>query len=143
MTAPIGSRLVTQGIRPEHLIIVDYGLVEISISAGSQSISLSVAGQGKVLGLRSIVGGVLPEIDVTTLEQCEITLIPDVAFAGVVKEHAEIYFAIAKVLSGDLKRAEVILRDIPSRRRRRCAPGASLALGGAATDWQHGIHRYE
>ena len=124
MTVPIGFKLVTQGIRPGHLIIVDKGSVEISISSGSQSMFLGVAGQGKVLGLRSTVGEALPEINVTTLEQCEITLIPDVAFIGVVKEHAEMYLAIAKVLSGDLKTAEVILREIPSSRQRRCAPGA-------------------
>ena len=125
MTAPIGYGLITEGIRPGHLIIVDQGSVEISISSGSQSISLAVAGPGKVLGLRSVVGGVLPETNVTTLEQCEITLIPEAAFVGVVKEHTEMYFAIAKVLSGDLKTAEVILREIPPGRQRRCAPGAN------------------
>ena len=57
MTVPIGFKLVTQGIRPGHLIIVDKGSVEISTSSGSQSMSLAVAGQGKVLGLRSTVGG--------------------------------------------------------------------------------------
>jgi len=125
MTVPAGAKLITQGIRPEHLIVVDQGSVEISIPAGGQAIFLAVAGQGKVCGLRSIVGGVLPETDVTTLEPCEITLIPDVPFNAVLKQHPEMYFAIAKVLSGDLKTAETILREIPSCRQRRCPPGAS------------------
>ncbi len=106
------------------MIIVDKGSVEISIPAGGHTISLAVAGKGKVCGLRSIVGGVLPEIDVTTLEQCEVTLIPAGIFTGMVERHPEMYFAIAKVLSGDLKAAETILREIPSTRRRRVTQSA-------------------
>ena len=123
MTVPPGARLITKGVRPEHLIMVGKGSVEVSIPTDGRAISLAVAGQGKVCGLRSIVGRVLPEIDVTTLEQCEITLVPDAAFIAVLKQHPEMYFAIAKVLSGDLKTAQTLLREISSRRKRHCTPG--------------------
>ncbi len=123
VTVPPGVKLVTQGICPENLIIVDQGSVEISVPAGVRAIFVAVAGRGKVYGLRCIVGGVMPEIDVTTLEQCEITLIPGSAFVGILQEHQEMYFAIARVLSSDLKTAQTLLREIPSSRQRRCAPG--------------------
>ena len=113
-----GTRLIEQGTNPAYLIILDKGSVEISVPAGGQSISLEVSGRGKVCGLRSIVSGVLAETDVTAVEECEVTLIPAGLFVDMLKQHPEMYFAIAKVLSADLKTAEKILREMPSTRRR-------------------------
>jgi CRP-like cAMP-binding protein len=113
VTAPPGTKLISQGIAPEHLIIISKGSVEISVPAGSRAIFLAVAGEGKVLGLRGIVSDVLPEIDVTTLENCRIILIPREKFLEVLKAHPEIYFAVSKVLSGDLQTAERLLREKP------------------------------
>jgi CRP-like cAMP-binding protein len=126
-TVASGTRLLAQGVCPAYVIIVDKGSVEVSIPAGGQSISLAVFGKGKVCGLRSVVGGVLPDINVTAREQCEVTLIPSDVFTGMVKRHPEMYFAIARVLSGDLKAAETLLRDKPSTRRRQ----VSRALSGS------------
>jgi Cyclic nucleotide-binding domain len=119
MTVAPGVRLIMQGLCPEHLIIVDEGSVEISIPAGDHAIFLVVAGQGKVCGLCAIVGGVLSEIDATTLEHCEITAIANGAFTDMVKQHPEMYAAIAKVLSGDLKTAGTFLRQNTPYRQRR------------------------
>ena len=113
ITAPPGTKLISQGIAPEYVIIVKKGSVEISVPAGPRAIFLAVAGNGKVLGLRGIVSDVRPEIDVTTLEECKITLIPRIKFLEVLKVYPETYFAVSKVLSGDLKTAERLLREKP------------------------------
>jgi CRP-like cAMP-binding protein len=113
IAAPTGTKLISQGITPEYLIIIKKGSVEISVPAGPRAVFLAVAGEGKVLGLRAIVAGVVPEIDVTTMEECRIGLIQKHKFLEVLKAHPEIYFAISKVLSADLKAAERLLRERP------------------------------
>ena len=107
---PANTRLIREGVIPEHLIVIRHGSVEISVLAGDQAISLRTAGEGKVLGLRAIVAGESPETEATTLEDCELVLIPRQAFLDVLKKYPEMYFAISKVLSADLNAAESFLR---------------------------------
>lgn len=125
-TVPACTRLINQGAMPEHLIFIEQGAVEISVPAGDKALSLSVVGSGKVLGLRAIVANVLPEIDATTLRQCEVVRIPRQIFLEVLKKHPEMYFAISKVLSNDLNTAERLLRDLPR------TPGRDKRLAGVS-----------
>jgi len=67
--------------------------------------SLAVVGRGKVLGLHSVVSGLLPDVDVVCLQECLITLIPRQEFIEALEQHPQIYLAVAKVLSSDLKMA--------------------------------------
>jgi CRP-like cAMP-binding protein len=60
--------------------------------------------------MRAIVSGELPEEDVTCLENCSVTLIPRETFLKTVRQHPEMYFAIAKVLSHDLVMAQRLLK---------------------------------
>jgi CRP-like cAMP-binding protein len=115
---PAGTKLIREGITPEHLIAVEKGSVEISMLSGQKIISLSVAGEGKVLGLRAIVAGAPPEIEARTLEECRIAFIRRQDFLQVLTQHPEMYFAIAKVLSTDLDAAQRFLRDAPRFARR-------------------------
>lgn len=110
---PAGTKLISQGAKPDHLIFIEQGSVEISVPAGEKALPLSVVGSGKVLGLRSIVAGGAPEIDVTTREECTIARIPSQIFLAVLKQYPEMYVAISKVLSTDLNAAERALRDLP------------------------------
>lgn len=105
------TRLIREGVIPEHLIVIRHGSVEISVPAGDHAIPLRTAGAGKVLGLRAIVAGEPPEMEATALENCELVLIPRHSFLDVLKRCPEMYFAISKVLSVDLNAAESFLRQ--------------------------------
>ncbi|HEY6972573.1 MAG TPA: Crp/Fnr family transcriptional regulator [Candidatus Angelobacter sp.] len=112
-TVPAGTKLISQGTMPEHLIFIEQGSVEVAVPAGDKALCLSIVGPGKVLGLRAIVANVQPEIDATAVEQCAIVRIPKGIFLEVLKQHPEMYFAISKVLSNDLNTAERVLRGLP------------------------------
>ena len=108
---PAGSKLISEGVIPEHLVAIERGSAQISVPAGSKPVSLSIAGEGKVLGLRSILINAPPEIEATTLEECSIVRIPRQAFLKVLEEHPEIYSAVSRVLGADLNAAERFLRE--------------------------------
>jgi len=108
-TLPAGSALLAAEFPVRNVIILTKGSVEISVPAGNKSISMAVAGEGKVFGLRAIVTGLAPEINVTCLDECTVTLLPRDQFLDLLSEYPQIYFAIAKVLSADLKLAQNLL----------------------------------
>lgn len=108
---PRGQKLVKYGVRPEQLLILNSGRVEISVPAPEAAVSLGTAGPGKVFGMRALVSGETPEIDVTPLEDCEVTVIPGPEFLAVLQSTPQLYFAVAKVLSADLKIADQLIRN--------------------------------
>jgi CRP-like cAMP-binding protein len=112
-TITSGTRLISHGIPPAYLFIINSGSVEVSLPSLARHITVAVAGIGKVFGLHALVSGELPRLDVTSLEDCVVTMIPKEKFAGILRENPQIYFAIAKVLSQDLKLADELLRRIP------------------------------
>ncbi len=117
---PAGTHLITCGVPPEHLVIVNAGKVEITLDCRSRhAASLGYSGAGKVFGMRALVSGELPEIDVTCMESCSITTVPREAFLALLKSNPQAYFAVAKVLSSDLQIADRILRV----NARRCGSG--------------------
>ncbi|HTC93196.1 MAG TPA: Crp/Fnr family transcriptional regulator [Terriglobales bacterium] len=120
-TMPPGTRLLSEGIRTEHLIIIKSGSVEVSISSAGKEIPIGIARAGKVFGLRSVVAGEAPEINATTLEDCTVALIPKNRFTEVLKQHHQIYFAVAKVLSDDLSMVNDLLRRIPRTANRQAS----------------------
>ena len=118
---PPGTHLITCGVPPESLVIVNAGKVEITLDCRSRHpASLGYSGAGKVFGMRATVSGELPEIDVTCLESCSITTVPRDVFLTLLKNNPQAYFAVAKVLSSDLQIADRILRG----NSRRCISGA-------------------
>ena|SRR5436309_13634924 len=122
-TVPAGAHLVTCHVAMEYVTILNQGSVEISIPAQGKAISMALAGNGKVFGLRSVVSGELPEINVVCLEECTVTLLPRHEFLRILKQYPQIYFAIAKVLSAELKLAQDLLREMP-----RAANGSSRRM---------------
>lgn len=119
---PAGTRLIQQGVVLEGLIVIQRGTVEISVPVGERSMLLAKAGAGKVLALRPVLVGTVPEIDATTLEECTVAHIPRHRFLEVLRAHPEMYFAVSKVLSADLNTAERLFREIPrtaGRKRNR------------------------
>jgi CRP-like cAMP-binding protein len=108
-----GTRLISEGIPTEHLIIIRSGSAEVSLSSAGKEIPVGIARTGKVLGLRSVVFEDVTEISVTTLEECAITLIAKDKFIRVLKQNPQVYLAVVKVLSADLNMVNDLLRRIP------------------------------
>jgi CRP-like cAMP-binding protein len=111
ITVPRGQKLVQYGVLPEQLLILNSGTVEISVPGPETDVSLGTAGPGKVFGMRALVSGETPEIDVTPLENCEITVIPGPEFLAALQATPQLYFGVAKVLSADLKIADQLIRN--------------------------------
>jgi CRP-like cAMP-binding protein len=110
-TVAQGGKLVRHGVRPEQLIILNSGKVEITVPAEGKTLALGTAGPGKVFALRAIVAGEPSEIEVTALEKCSLTVLPAEAFLSVLRRNPEMYLAVVKVLSGDLQKADSFLRQ--------------------------------
>ncbi len=119
MTVPEGTALIRQGMPSENLVIINSGKVAVSLACMRGSASLDFSEPGKVFGMRALVSGELPEISVTCVEQCSITIVPRDAFLAALESNPAIYFGVAKVLSTDLKIADRILRN--NSRRFFCA----------------------
>jgi CRP-like cAMP-binding protein len=117
---PRGYKLIQHGVPPGRLIILSAGTVEISVPSTGDDVVLETAGAGKVFGMRAVVSGEVPEINATCLEPCDIAVIPGQVFAALLRDNPQMYFAVAKVLSTDLKIADRLIRN--------CARKAS-ALG--------------
>lgn len=116
ITAPEGTALIDHGILPEHLVILNSGTVRVSVPCLQRTaVSMTTEQAGKVFGMRAAISGELPEIDVTCVEPCSITMVPRDAFLELLRNHPEIYFAVAKVLSADLQIADRILRSYSRR----------------------------
>jgi CRP-like cAMP-binding protein len=111
ITAPEGTALIAHGVQPRHLVILNSGSVRVSVACSHRAASLTTGQPGKVFGMRPAISGELPEIDVTCVEPCNITILPRDVFLDLLKRHPEIYFAVARVLSADLQMANGILRD--------------------------------
>jgi len=106
---PQGTSLMKHGELPAGLVILLSGSVQVSVPCSRRSASVTTAQKGKVFGMRAALAGEPPEIDVTCLEECRVTVVPREAFLDVLKINPQIYFAIAKVLSGELQIANRIL----------------------------------
>jgi CRP-like cAMP-binding protein len=108
---PRGYKLIQHGVYPDRLIILISGRVEISVPSAGTDVVLGTAGPGKVFGMRAVVSGELPEINATCLEECDIAVIQGDVFTAILKDNPQMYFAVAKVLSADLKIADQLIRN--------------------------------
>lgn len=115
MTVPEGAILIDHGVLPRYLVTLDSGTVMISVPSPKRATSMTMAQQGKVFGMRAAISGELPEIDVTCVEPCNITILPRDVFLDLLKTYPEIYLSVARVLSADLQIADRILRNHPRR----------------------------
>src|SRR5262245_13910442 len=116
MTVPEGTRLIQHGVFPKGLVVLNSGTVQVSVPCPRRSASVTTAQPGKVFGMRAAISGELPDIDVTCLEPCRVTIVPRDAFLSILKDHPEVYFAVARVLSADLQMATQMLRNYSRRR---------------------------
>jgi CRP-like cAMP-binding protein len=110
-----GTRLVESGVPSEQLIILISGTAETTVEVSGKTVSLGIAGPGKVFVLHSIIAGAMPEATVTCLQECMVTLVPKAAFLHVLERNPQMYFAVVKVLSSDLAAAHRVLRNYARR----------------------------
>jgi|SRR5215472_2106690 len=120
---PRGTKLLLNGEHPEWLTMLNSGLVEVRLAGVRQSVSIEVTA-GKVFGMRAVVSGELPQIDVTCVESSQVTFLPGDVFLTLLKTNPEVYVVVAKVLAADLQMANSILRNCS----RRSVPGSRLRL---------------
>ncbi len=124
LIVPPTTKLIYVGKQPEHLITLCAGKVEISVPCRKQAIRLSMAGPGRIFGLRALVTGKLPGVEATCLTECELRLLPKSIFTSALNSHPQMYLAVAKLLTADLKLAEAYLKN----RARRKLRGPERAL---------------
>jgi CRP-like cAMP-binding protein len=126
-TALKGSRLIQQGVAPGRLIFIESGSAEITVPVDGKPVSLGTVGSGKVLGLRSIMCDEIPEIEVTCLEECKITLLSKEAFLKILQRNPQMYFAVVKVLTADLKAVQSFLREKSGRAKSAGRPRSPIS----------------
>jgi len=114
-TVPKGTKLLEHDVHPKGLAIVNSGRVEVRLAGMRESTSIDDVSTGKVFGMRAVVSGELPEIDVICVETCQVTFLPSDAFLTLLKANPEVYFVVAKVLAADLQIANRILRKCSRR----------------------------
>jgi CRP-like cAMP-binding protein len=129
VTLPKGTHLIKCGVLPDHLVIVNSGKVEVTLAGLREAISVCCAQGGKVFGMRAVISGELPDADVTSQEDCWVTLIPRDAFLATVRDCPQLYFVIAKVLSNDLVMAQRLLKSSLGRSVRSKTIEKSLLNG--------------
>src|SRR5215475_11438320 len=65
LTAPEGTRLIDHCVLPDRLVILNSGIVRVSVPSPQRMVSVTTGQRGKVFGMRPAISGELPEIDVT------------------------------------------------------------------------------
>jgi CRP/FNR family transcriptional regulator, cyclic AMP receptor protein len=111
VTLSKGTKLLSHGAKPKQVILLDSGSVEITMPSEGKTFALGSLGPGKVIGLRAVVAGEVSEVEVTAIENCEVTLLDGDEFLAVLRRHPQVYLAVAKILSADLRNADEYLRQ--------------------------------
>ena len=108
---PPGTRLLQSGTSRDELIILNSGSAESCVVIAGKSRSLGISRAGKVFGLHFMLAEAPPDISVTCLEECEVTILPKAAFLDVLRRNPQMYFPIVQVLSSDLAAAQRVIRN--------------------------------
>ena len=108
--AEAGELLISRHVAPEYVLTIDSGLAEISVACDGNRVLLGVAGPGKILGLRPMISGELPETDITCVTDCRLSAIPRLEFCNSVRTKPEFYLAATRILSADLRLAHDYLK---------------------------------
>ena len=99
------------GAPADQLIILNSGTAKIYLLAGRKKVPLGIAGPGTVFGLSSMLAETPLDRGLTSLEPCEVTILPKKAFLDALNRNQHMYFAIVKLLSADLAGADRIIRS--------------------------------
>jgi CRP-like cAMP-binding protein len=107
---PAGTALVEAGTSPKELLVLNSGSAETFVMVAGKPRSLGIAQAGKVFGLHFMLAEAPPNVNVTCLEECEVTFLPKDAFLELLERNPPMCFAFIQVLSSDLAAADRVIR---------------------------------
>ncbi|UCG53465.1 MAG: Crp/Fnr family transcriptional regulator [Candidatus Latescibacterota bacterium] len=116
-----GQVIFTEGIPPTGLFCIHKGKVKVYKTGdeGREKI-MRLAGDGDVIGYRSLISGEPATVSAAALEESVICCIPQETFFKLLRANGSFSMRIIKLLSGELDRAEeeiVHLAQKPVRER--------------------------
>jgi CRP-like cAMP-binding protein len=105
-----GEYIFKEGTRPHGVFCVNYGKIKLSKSGddGKEQITRLVKA-GDPLGYRSLLSGDSYSSSAIAIEDCGVCFIPKEIFMGILKTDSSLTFEMMKLLSDDLKKAELQL----------------------------------
>ena len=103
---PRGARLFVEGESPRGIFILCSGEAKLSAtSPDGQTVTLSVAERGEVLGLSNLLSNSPYLVSAETLVPCQVSMVPRLQFLQFMRAHTEVAMRVAKHLSMELNRA--------------------------------------
>ncbi len=111
-----GQIIFHEGGHPFGIYCLNHGKVKLSIvgDEGKEQIVRMVK-DGDVLGYRSLLGGERYKATATALEDCQICFIPKDIFMEALRNDANLSFEMMKILSNQLREAEVKLTHLAQK----------------------------
>lgn len=105
-----------EGVMPKGLFCINKGKVKLSITGedGKEKI-IRLANNGDMMGYRALLSSSLYNATAVTLEPCELCFIPKDFFIEVLKKDSNLSFEMMKLLSDDLKNAEVQMAHLAQK----------------------------
>ena len=108
-----GAPILRRGEPNSGMVIVMSGRVRVSIvSEDGKEVTLSVLGQGEVLGEMSLLDGDASSADVTAQEDCALLVIERSQFLSLLRENSGLCLHFLALLSRRLRRANAAIEDI-------------------------------
>jgi CRP/FNR family cyclic AMP-dependent transcriptional regulator len=97
---PRGAALFVEGQNPRGVFVLCRGRIKLSISSREgKTFILRVAQPGEVLGLGATVSGKGYDLTAETIDPCQLNFIKRADFLLFMKEHPDVCFRVAELLS--------------------------------------------
>ncbi|MCP9752985.1 Crp/Fnr family transcriptional regulator [Ferruginibacter sp. HRS2-29] len=111
-----GEYIFKEGTRPHGVFCVNVGKIKLVKSGddGREHI-LRLVKPGDPLGYRSMLSGDKYNASAIALENCGVCFIPKELFLGILQKDSQLSFEMMKLLSDDLKKAEMQLTHLAQK----------------------------
>jgi CRP-like cAMP-binding protein len=108
-----GAPILRRGDANAGMVIVVTGRVRISVvSEDGKEVTLTVLGNGEVLGEMSLLDGEAVSADVTAQEDCVLMVIERAQFLNLLRQNSDLCLHLMSVLTRRLRRANAALEDM-------------------------------
>lgn len=124
-----GEFIFKEGTRPFGIYCLNSGKVKL-IKAGEDGRNhiLRLHRPGDLLGYRSLFSETGYNASAIALEECDICFIPRELFLKIIKDDSDLAFDLLKMLSEDLKRADIHLTNLAQKPVRERAAEALIFI---------------
>lgn len=124
-----GEYIFKEGTRPHGVYCVNRGKIKLSRSGddGREKI-IRLVKPGDPLGYRSLLSGDTYNASAIALENCGVCFIPKEIFLGILQKDSSLSMEMMKLLSDDLKKAEVQLTHMAGKPGRESMAEALLFI---------------